>query len=112
MFIVVHCAVLPAPTFRRISMFGTYARNVIAGQSRYYPSTSRAELVESAMKSEQSAKELYADLNASRAFCDDMIGLKKSNPNKTWREILFKFKSYLSDKHPHYYIKAIEFIGE
>lgn len=93
-------------------MFGTYARNVIAGQGRYYPSASRAELVESAMKSEQSATELYADLNASKAFCDDLWELKKSNPNKTWREVLVKFKKYLSDKHPHYYADAMKIIGE
>lgn len=93
-------------------MFGTYARNVISGQGRYYPSASRSELVESAMKSEQSATELYADLNASKAFCDDVWELKKSNPNKTWREVLVKFKSYLNGKHPYYYCEAIKIIGE
>jgi len=93
-------------------MFGTYARNVIAGQGRYSPSESRAELVASAMKSEQSAKELYADLNASKAFCDDVWELKKSNPNKTWREVLVKFKKYLINKHPHYYCEAIKILGE
>ena len=93
-------------------MFGIYARNVVDGQGRYWPETTRAEMLERAMKSESEAESLYKDLAASRAFCDDMIELRKRNPNKTWTEVLTTFATYLSERHPYHFQEATKMIGK
>jgi hypothetical protein len=67
---------------------------------------------EDAMKSEKAAEPLYADLAASRAFCDEMIALRKQLPNSTWRELLIKFKPFLSDKHPDHFQEATKMIDD
>ena len=95
-----------------IMMFGTYARNVLQGQSRYWPDKRRAEMLEDAMKSEKAAEPLYADLAASRAFCDEMNVLRKEHPNSTWRELLTKFKPFLSNKHPYHFQEAMKMIDD
>ena len=93
-------------------MFGAYARNVIAGQGRYWPEMTRAEMLERAMKSEADAEPLYADLAASRAFCEDMADLRKRNPNKTWREVLTTFAVYLSERYPYHFQEATKMIDD
>ena len=95
-----------------VMMFGTCARNVIQGQSRYWPDKCRAEMLEDAMQREKAAELLYADLAASRAFCDEMIALRKQLPNSTWRELLIKFKPFLSDKHPYHFQEATKMIDD
>lgn len=93
-------------------MFGIYARNTIAWQGRYWPEMTRTEMIDRAMKSESEAESLYKYLDASRAFCDDMIDLRKQNPNKTWRELLTCFAPYLSKRHPYHFQEATKMIDD